>query len=50
MTGKQIDSFWGMFVLAPTEQIRIQMLVASGAAVVKAGTVVEFREEVVGNI
>lgn len=49
-TGVQIDSFWGMFVLAPTEQIRIQMLVASGAAVVKAGTVVEFREEVVGNI
>jgi hypothetical protein len=49
-TGVQIDSFWGMFVLAPTEQIRVQMLVSSGAAVVKAGTVIEFREETVGNI
>ena len=49
-TGTTIDSFWGTFVLAPTEQIRIQMLVSTGGATVKAGTIVEFRKETIGDI
>jgi len=49
-TGIQIDSFWGAFVLASTEQIRVQMLVSTGAATTKAGTITEFRVETVGNI
>jgi hypothetical protein len=50
-TGVQIDSFWGTFVLAPTEQIRIQMAETNnGSATTKAGTIAEFRVETVGNI
>lgn len=48
-TGVQADSFWGMFILEPTQSIRIQMSV-NGTATVLAGTELEVRKENVGNI
>jgi hypothetical protein len=49
ITGVQADSFWGMFILEPTQSIRIQMS-TNGTATVVAGTELEVRKENVGNI
>lgn len=49
IAGVQADSFWGMFILGPTQSIRIQMSV-NGTATVLAGTELEVRKENVGNI
>lgn len=48
-TGIQADSFWGMFILEPTQSMRIQMS-TNGTATVLAGTELEVRKENVGNI
>ena len=44
------DSFWGVFILQPTEKIRIQALVSSGGASILQGTEVEVFREEAGNI
>ena len=49
ITGVQADSFWGMFILEPTQSIRIQTS-TSGTATVLAGTELEVRKENIGNI
>ena len=49
IVGVQADSFWGMFILEPTQSIRIQMS-TNGTATVVAGTELEVRKENVGNI
>lgn len=49
IAGVQADSFWGMFILEPTQSIRIQMS-TNGTATVIAGTELEVRKENVGNI
>jgi len=46
----QADSFWGVFILDPTQAIRIQIRAASGNADILSGTEVEVRKETVGNI
>ena len=48
-SGIQADSFWGMFILEPTQSMRIQMS-TTGSATVLAGTELEVRKENVGNI
>ena len=49
ITGVQADSFWGMFILEPTQSIRIQIS-TNGIATVVAGTELEVRKENIGNI
>jgi len=49
ITGVQADSFWGMFILEPTQSIRVQMS-TNGTATVLAGTELEVRKENIGNI
>jgi hypothetical protein len=44
------DSFWGVFILQPTQKIRVQVLVSSGGAAIVAGTELEVFKEEVGNI
>ena len=47
--GTQVDSFWGMFILEPTQSIRVQMS-TNGTVTTLAGTELEVRKENVGNI
>jgi hypothetical protein len=49
VVGVQADSFWGMFILEPTQSIRIQIS-TNGTATLLAGTELEVRKENVGNI
>ena len=47
--GVQVDSFWGMFILEPTQSIRVQMS-TNGTVTTLAGSELEVRKENVGNI
>ena len=47
--GTQVDSFWGMFILEPTQSIRVQMS-TNGTVTTLAGSELEVRKENVGNI
>lgn len=44
------DSFWGVFILQPTQKIRVQALVSAGSAAIVAGTELEVFREEAGNI
>ena len=44
------DSFWGVFILQPTQKIRVQALVSAGGATIVPGTELEVFREEVGNI
>jgi hypothetical protein len=43
-------SFWGIFILQPTQKIRVQALVSAGGAAISAGTELEVFREEAGNI
>jgi hypothetical protein len=44
------DSFWGIFILQPTQKIRVQVFVSAGSADILAGTELEVFKKEAGNI